>query len=73
MKTSLPFRDVNIVEGSPLDPNVQFLNKFSLDLSMKALTCSIHKTDISIKPCQDCLKLLDTLLKKYNILSDIEV
>jgi len=35
--------------------------------------CSIHKTDISIKPCDDCLKLLDTLLKKYNILTDIEV
>ena len=73
MKISLPYRDVNIVEGSPLDPNVQFLNKFGLDLSMKALTCSIHKTDITIKPCDDCLKLLDQLLKKYNILSDIEM
>jgi hypothetical protein len=35
--------------------------------------CSKHYTDISIKPCDDCLKLLDKLLKKYNILSDIEV
>jgi len=37
------------------------------------ILCSNHKNDITIKPCQDCLKLLDTLLKKYNILSDIEV
>ena len=35
--------------------------------------CADHHTDICIKPCDDCLKLLDTLLKKYNILSDIEV
>ena len=35
--------------------------------------CSEHKTDIGIKPCQECLKLLDKLLKKFNILSDIEV
>jgi len=73
MKTSLPYRDVNIVEGSPLDPNIQFLNKFSSDLKWKALRCSIHKTDITIKPCEDCKKLLDILLKKYNILSDIEM
>ena len=37
------------------------------------ILCSIHKNDITIKPCQDCLKLLDQLLKKYNILSDIEM
>lgn len=35
--------------------------------------CDEHHTDICIKPCDDCLKLLDKLLKKYNILSDIEV
>ena len=35
--------------------------------------CSIHKTDISIKPCKDCKKLLDKLLKQYNILNDIEM
>jgi len=36
------------------------------------ILCSIHKTDITLKPCEDCSKLLDKLLKHYNILSDIE-
>ena len=37
------------------------------------ILCSIHKNDITINPCEDCKKLLDILLKKYNILSDIEM
>jgi cytidine deaminase len=31
--------------------------------------CSTHKTDICITPCEACKKLLDELLKKYNILN----
>ena len=31
--------------------------------------CSFHKTDICIAPCEACKKLLDELLKKYNILN----
>ena len=59
---------MNIEKVSPPEPPLPEQLAF-----FGQLFCSIHKTDIRIKPCDDCLKLLDSLLKKYNILSDIEM
>lgn len=68
-----------IVKGSPLDRANSYGNITKERIMIKISTpqiyqvCSMHKRDISTENCSECLKLLDTLLKKFNILNDVEM
>lgn len=67
-----------IVKGSPLDHGRKewlcYVKKhFKISTPQIYQVCSMHKRDISTENCGECMELLDTLLKKFNILNDVEM